>query len=318
MRAIVFEEYGGSNVLKEVAVDRPRPKAGQVLVRVKATSVNPVDIQARRGDYADLIKLPGRLGVDVAGVIEAVGDGVVGLSSGDEVFYVPRLLQNEGAYGEYHVEDADIVALKPENLSFEEAATMPLAAGTAWECLVDRARIQPGDRVLVHGGAGGVGIYAVQIARAAGAFVVATCRTEHLQFVEGIGADAVIDYRADNREKRCLEANSGRGFDIILDTVGRKTIETDLALLADFGQLVSIVDQTTPQNLIQGWAKNAALHFVLTTQRVERLNRLRDLAEHGRLKPVIEQTLPLASAHKAHDLVEAGNRRGKIVLVIGD
>lgn len=314
MRAVIFERFGGPDVLREVELDRPIPGPRQVLVRVKASSVNPVDIQTRRGDYAELTPAPGRLGVDVSGIVEAVGNSVSEFRPGDEVFYAPRLLQNEGGYAEYHTEDADIVALKPATLSFEEAAALPLAAGTAWECLIERGQIEPGEQLLIHGASGGVGVYAVQIAHAAGAFVVATCRAENADFVKGLGADVVVDYRADRLSELLREATKGRGFSAILDTVGAGTIENSLSLLAPFGRIISIVDHSRPQNLVHGWEKNATLHFVLTTQKRERLQRLADMAERGLLRPVIEKILPLAEAREAHELVEAGARCGKIVL----
>jgi NADPH:quinone reductase len=314
MRAIVFESFGGPEVLKEVPITCPSPGPGQILVHVKATSVNPIDIQTRRGDYADLTPLPGRLGVDVAGIVEQVGDGVINLRPGDEVFYVPRLLNNEGSYATHHVEDADIVAKKPANLTFQEAAALPLAAGTAWECLVERARIEPGERILVHGGAGGVGVYAVQIAHAAGAFVVATCRPENADFVLGLGADAVVDYRVPDLASRLMGVTAGRGFHVVMDTVGGKTIENSYGLLAEFGRVVTIVDHSTPQNLVRGWEKNASTHFVFTTQRRERLDRLRTLAERKLIRPIVEQIISLKNAAEAHRLSEVGGRRGKIVL----
>lgn len=317
MRAITFEEFGGPDVLVEREIARPKPGARQVQVRVKATSVNPLDIQTRRGDYASTTSLPGRLGVDVAGIVEAIGQSVSTFKPGDEVFYVPKLLENDGGYAEYHVEDEEIVAPKPAGLSFEQAAALPLAAGTAWECLIERGNLRAGERVLVHGGAGGVGVFAVQIARAAGAFVAATGRQEHTEFLKNLGASTVIDYRSQDLVTQLAETTGGQGFDVILDTVGQDTIARSLELLAQFGRIVSIVDQSVPQNLLSGWEKNASVHFVFTTQSKKRLERLKDLVERGLLKPEIERTLPLSQAAEAHRLVETGQRRGKIILCVG-
>lgn len=314
MRAIVFERFGGPEVLVERAIAPLVPGPGQVLVRVMAAAVNPVDIQTRRGDYRSATPLPGRLGVDVAGIVEQVGDAVEDLTVGDEVFYSPRLLANEGGYATHHVEDAAIVARKPANLSFAEAAALPLAGGTAWECLVERAALASGERVLIHGGAGGVGVYAVQLASALGAFTAATCRAEQAGFVRDLGADVTIDYRSPERHARLLEAGGGKGFDVILDTVGGTAIADSFELLAPFGRIATIVDHSTPLNLLRAWDRNATVHFVFTTQRRDRLDRLRTLVEQGAVKPVVERVLPLAAAAEAHRLVEAGGRRGKIVL----
>ncbi|MEZ0471547.1 quinone oxidoreductase family protein [Luteimonas salinilitoris] len=230
------------------------------------------------------------------------------------MYYVPRLLSNEGGYATHHVEDAAIVALKPPGLGFEEAAALPLSAGTAWECLIERGKLEPGERILVHAGTGGVGIYAIQIARATGAFVVTTCRSEQADFVKSLGADIAIDYRAPDLDARLANATDGRGFDLVLDTIGGDAIERGCGQLADGGRLVSIVDHALPQNLIRGWERNIQLHLVLTTQRRQRLELIGALVEKGLLVPVIERTLPLEDAAQAHRLIEAGGRRGKIVL----
>ncbi|WP_083191096.1 zinc-binding dehydrogenase [Legionella jamestowniensis] len=298
-------------------IDQPTPNPGddEVLVRVKAASVNPVDIQTRRGDYNDSITLPARLGVDCAGIIEKVGKGVHGFQIGDEVYYVPRLLENEGSYATHHVEKATIVAKKPETISFEQAATLPLSAGTAWECLIERGRLKSGDKVLIHGGAGGVGVYAIQIAKFFGAHVVTTSGLHNKDFVEMLGADVSYDYRKELLYQE-LHQDYPAGFDIILDTVGQKTIENSLSLLATSGRLVSIVDMSEPQNLISGWLVNAELHFVFTTQSAKRLAEIAKVVDAGGIKPIIERVMKLSEIVLAHDLIEAGNRKGKIVISI--
>ena len=314
MRVVQFSDFGGPEVLDIETVPDPEPGPGEVLVRVRATSVNPVDIQLRRGNYPEEVKFPARIGVDVAGVIEKVGPGASRFAVGDEVFYVPRLLENEGSYADLHVEREAIVARKPSSLTFAEAAALPLAAGTAWECLIERARLQAGQRVLVHGGSGGVGIYALQIASGAGAHVTATCRSQSFDMVRSLGANACFDYREPDLYGRLARDPTER-FDVILDTVGGKTIENSLSLLKPFGQVVSIVDQSTPQNLISGWAVNGSIHFVFTTQNAARLDRLRDFVDSGRLKPVIEKEYALDEVVEAHRLIERGHRSGKIVLI---
>lgn len=252
MKVVMIEQFGPPSVMKLMDQPTPYPGHDEVLVRVKAASVNPVDIQTRRGDYGHAIALPARLGVDCTGVIQKVGKGVHDFHVGDEVFYVTRLLANEGSYATHHVEKASIVANKPKTLSFEQAATLPLAAGTTWECLIERGRLKSGDKVLIHGGAGGVGVYAIQIAKFFEAHVVTTSGLRNKNFVNDLGANVSYDYRKESLYEE-LRQDYSSGFNIILDTVGQKTIENSLSLLAHSGRLVSIVDMTEPQNLIKGW-----------------------------------------------------------------
>lgn len=314
MRAIVAEQNGGPEVLQIKDVPRPTPGIGEVLVKVEAAAVNPFDAQVRRGDYAAYMPTPFKMGVDVSGTVEVVGEDVSTLAVGDEVFYSARVLSNEGGYAEYHVEQAQLIAKKPKDLSFAEAAALPIAASTAWVCLIERGRLKAGDRVLIHGGSGGVGLFALQVARLAGAEVVATSRKDVKDLVESLGADKTVDYHdADAWDQ--LAAHSHGGYDVILDLVGGETIEKSLGLLATGGRVVSIVDQPDTQNLYAGWGFNAEIHLVFLTPSAERLTRLGSLTARGLLKPVVEQTLPLEQAEQAHRLIEAGGRKGKIVLV---
>lgn len=314
MRAIVAEKNGGPEVLEIKDVTQPTPAVGEVLVKVEAAAVNPFDAQVRRGDYAAYMPTPHKLGVDVSGTVAAVGEGVDTLAVGDDVFYSTRVLSNEGGYAEYHVEQAQLIAKKPKNLSFVDAAALPIAASTAWVCLIERGRLKAGDRVLIHGGSGGVGLFAVQIGRLAGAEVVATSRKDVQDLVQSLGANNTFDYRdADAWDQ--LAAHSNGGYDVIIDLVGGDTIQKSLSLLAAGGRVVSIVDQPNPQSLYDGWGFNAEIHLVFLTPSAARLTRLGNLTARGLLKPVVEQTLPLEQAAEAHHLIEAGGRTGKIVLI---
>ncbi|MFY0611853.1 MAG: NADP-dependent oxidoreductase [Hyphomicrobiaceae bacterium] len=313
MRAIIGKRFGSPDRLELREVPTPTPGLGELLVKVEATSVNPLDIQTRRGDYADYVSQPFKLGVDVAGVVAAIGNGVENFAVGDEVFYSTRVLENEGGYAEYHTERADLVARKPASLSFAEAATLPIAASTAWVCLLERGRLRPGDRVLVLGGSGGVGLFAVQVARLSGAHVVATGRNEAQGLVRELGADATVDYRQPD-SWQAVKALAPDGYDIVVDLVGGDAIQQSLGLLAPGGRIVSIVDQPKPQNLYQGWEFNAEVHLVFLSPSAERLGKVAAVVERGLLKPIIERTLPLADAAEAHRLIEAGGRAGKIVL----
>ncbi|MEO9862549.1 zinc-binding dehydrogenase, partial [Yoonia sp.] len=245
MRAIIAKTNGGPEVLVLKDIPKPTPGIGEVLVKVAAASVNPFDAQVRRGDYANYMPTPHQLGVDVSGTVEAIGEGVDTLAVGDDVFYSARVLSNEGGYAEYHVERAELIAKKPKDLSFVDAAALPIAASTAWVCLIERGRLKAGDRVLIHGGSGGVGLYAVQIAHLTGAEVVASSRNGAQELVESLGADITVDYRdADAWDQ--LAAHSGGGYDVIIDLVGNDTIQKSLGLLAAGGRVVSIVDQPNP------------------------------------------------------------------------
>ncbi|WP_299298506.1 NADP-dependent oxidoreductase [uncultured Tateyamaria sp.] len=314
MRAIVVNQNGGPEVLELTDVPQPTPGVGEVLVKVEAAAVNPFDAQVRRGDYAAYMPTPHKLGVDVSGTVVAIGEGVDTLAVGDDVFYSTRVLSNEGGYAEYHVEQAQLIAKKPKDLSFVDAAALPIAASTAWVCLIERGRLQAGDRVLIHGASGGVGLFAVQIGRLTGAEVVATSRADVQDLVQSLGADTTINYRDPNAWDQ-LATHSNGGYDVIIDLAGGDTIQKSLGLLAPGGRVVSIVDQPNPQSLYDGWGFNAEIHLVFLTPSADRLAKLASLTARGLLKPVVEQTLPLEKAAEAHRLIEAGGRTGKIVLV---
>lgn len=314
MKAVVLTTFGGAENLKIQTVPKPIPKANQVLVRVCATSINPVDYQTRRGDYKDLVRLPAIIGVDVSGVIEAVGEAVTEFEMGNEVYYSPQVFGESGSYAQYHVADTGIVALKPSNLSHIEAACFPLAGGTAWDCLVTRGNLQIGESVLIHAGAGGVGSIAIQLAKAMGAYVFATCSSKNLDFVREIGADRPIDYKNENYTEIIRQATRNRGVDLVLDTIGGETIQRSLEIIRSFGRLVSIVDIATPQSLFEAWGKNLTIHFVLAPQYRAKLDALTKLIERTQLRPVIDSKLSWDQVVQAHQLLEQGGTRGKIVL----
>ncbi|MBR8657564.1 alcohol dehydrogenase catalytic domain-containing protein, partial [Achromobacter sp. Marseille-Q0513] len=194
MKAIVLKSFGGPESFELCDVPKPVPQAGQVLVRVHATSINPLDYQVRRGDYPDLVPLPAITGHDVSGVVEAVGPGVTAYTPGDEVWYTPQIFEGQGSYAEYHVAAEGIVGRKPAALSHLEAASLSLVGGTAWEALVARAGLRVGENILIHGGAGGVGHVAIQLAKAIGARVLTTVREANFAFAREMGADVLIDY----------------------------------------------------------------------------------------------------------------------------
>lgn len=319
MKAITLNAFGGPDAFELRDVPTPEPQAGQVLVRVQATSINPLDYQVRRGDYPDLVPLPAITGHDVSGVVEAVGPGVTAFSPGDEVWYTPQIFDGPGSYAEYHVAAESIVGKKPPALSHLEAASLTLVGGTAWEALVVRAALRVGESILVHGGAGGVGHVAIQLAKAMGARVYTTVREANFGFARSLGADGVIDYEKEDYVDAIMRETAGRGVDVIFDTIGGNTLSRSPDALAQLGRVVTIVDIAQPQNLVQAWGKNASYHFVFTRQNRGKLDDLSALVARGQLRPHVGAVYPLADIALAHARLESPNNglRGKIAIAVG-
>lgn len=319
MKAQLLTSFGGPQSFELRDVPKPVPQAGQVLVRVQATSINPLDYQVRRGDYADLVPLPGITGHDVSGVVEEVGPGVTAFVPGDEVWYTPQIFGGPGSYAEYHVAAESIVAKKPASLTHLEAASLTLVGGTAWEALAVRAQLKAGESILIHGGAGGVGHVVIQVAKAMGAKVFTTVREDNFEFVRGLGADVTIDYTKEDYVEAILRETDGHGVDVVFDTIGGDTLTRSPDVLAQLGRVVSIVDIAKPQNLIQAWGKNASYHFVFTRQNRGKLDELSALIERGQLKPHIGAVYPLADIGQAHARLESPDNglRGKIAIAVG-
>lgn len=321
MRVMELVHFGGADeafVSRELP--RPVPGPGQILVRVMATSVNPLDLQTRRGDYRDEVALPAVIGNDVSGVVVETGPGADEFQAGDEVWYLAPVFAGQGTYAEFHVVDQALVARKPAGLSHIEAAGLALVGVTVWEALVERAGLRVGERVLVHGGAGGVGSVAIQLARALGAEVVTTARARDHEFVTELGADTAIDFSTGDYVPQVREMG---GVDVVLDTVGGDTLSRSPEVLADRGRVVSIVDIAEPQNLLAAWGVNAAYHFVFVSPDRAKLEVLGRLVDQGKLRPVIGAVLPLADVAQAHTLLEGGTTsdgrrrpRGKIAIAV--
>lgn len=318
MKALVLTSFGGPESFELRDVPKPVAGAGQVLVRVHATSINPLDYQVRRGDYRDLVPLPSITGHDISGVVEAVGPGVTAFAPGDEVWYTPQIFDGPGSYAEYHVAAENIVGKKPSSLSHLEAATLTLVGGTAWEALVVRAALRVGESILIHGGAGGVGHVAIQLAKAVGAKVFTTVREENFEFVRNLGADVLIDYDKEDYVDAIMRETKGRGVDVVFDTIGGDTLTRSPDALAQLGRVVSIVDTAQPQNLIQAWGKNASYHYVFTRQNRGKLDELSALVERGQLRPHIGAIYSLADIPRAHARLETPNNglRGKIAIAV--
>jgi NADPH2:quinone reductase len=314
MKAMVVRAWGGPERLEAADMPKPAPAKNQVLVRVRAASVNPVDYKIRcGGDWAQLPK-PSILGYDAAGIVEAVGDNVTHLAVGDEVFYSAKIFGRQGTYAEYHVEDADIVGKKPSGLSFEQAAALPLAAITAYDSVITFFQTKPGDTVLVHAGAGGVGCYAVQLAKAAGARVLATGRRENEAFIRDLGADVVIDYRATKFEDEVLRLTNGKGVDAAFDTVGGDTIPRSVPCVRPYGKLANIAG-------IEGSVgamgiRNQTLYCGFMERTAAKIQALATLVERGQVRAVIDSTFPLERVGDAHKKLEGGGMKGKAVIVV--
>ncbi len=318
MRAMVTPEFGGPDLFEERDVERPEPGPGEVLVRVVAAGTNPVDTKFRAAGDSMGLEAPVILGADVSGVVEEVGPGVTDLAVGDEVYYTPEVFGpgSNGAYAEYDVAKAAIVAKKPANLSHEEAAAVPLAGGTAYEAIVRRLKVRVGETVLVHGGAGGVGHFAVQIAKAAGARVIATAGSDNQQTLKDLGADVAVDYRQDDVAAVALDDTAGAGVDAVFDTVGGDTVVQSIAYTRPFGRIATILGgrgDFTPL-----YQKNQTLYGVFLTRERARLEELTLLIERGQVKPLVEEVLPLNEVGRAHERLESGHGRGKIVLRVAE
>lgn len=304
MKAAVLKEFGPVENFEIVEIAMPKPGFREVLVRVFATSVNPLDFQVRRGDYKNELELPVITGHDVSGEIVEVGPGVENFKVGDEVYYTPEIFKGQGSYAQYHCAHESIVGLKPKNISHLEAATLPLAAGTAWEMLVTRAQLKINQSILIHGGAGGVGIPTIQIAKAMGAIVFTTARKVHHEFLIELGADYVIDYENENYITAIQQLTNNKGVDVIIDTLGGNTLSDSGKILSQLGQVVTLVDIEKPQNLIEAWGKNATYHFVFTRQNRNKMDELTKLVENNKLKPILNKVFSLSEIGKAHSLLE--------------
>jgi NADPH:quinone reductase-like Zn-dependent oxidoreductase len=307
MKAVRFHEFGGPEVLRYEDAPRPTPGEGEVLVRVHAAGVNPVDWKVRQGGLRGLApSLPQIPGFDVAGVVAQVGEGVERLEVGDAV-YGYLSLRRGGAYAEYVVAAEGELAAKPEQLSFVEAAAMPLAGLTAWQALFNTAALEAGQTVLVHAGAGGVGHFAVQLAHWRGAKVITTASERNHEFLRGLGADVVIDYRTQRFDQ------IARDVDVVLDSIGGETQRRSLDVLKPGGFLVSIVGSPDERALEERDLRGAGM---LVQPRAAQLDVLAELVADGKLRPEVSLVLPLAEAARAHEQSQTLHARGKIVLEV--
>lgn len=331
MRALMMTQYGDvTTSLEFQSREVPTPGPTEVLIEVRAASVNPIDYKVLRGDFKVLQKLqfPAPIGRDVSGTITAVGSEVRRFKIGDEVF--SRVSEDHvGTLAEYVTADEAHIAHKPDNLSHEEAASLPLVSLTSYQALVDIANLKPGDKILIHAGSGGIGSQAIQLAKLKGAFVATTTSTKNVAMVRGLGADVVIDYKRQDYRKELS------GYDVVYDTLGGDYTRDAFEIINEGGRVVSIVgavdDQTAKQMglnlLLRGLLalkarpitkaakhKSALYRLLRMTANGDQLTELAELYGRNEMRPVVGQTFPFERTKEAFELLTTGRARGKLVI----
>ena len=303
-----MHSFGGSDVLKLEELPIPAPGPGEVLIRVEAASVNPVDYKIRSGDFKpEGLQTPLTLGRDVSGVVAQTGRDVQHLNSGDPVYAL--LDMDHGGYAEFAVAKAEQAVRKPARLDHLHAAAVPLAAITAWQGLFDHGKLRAGERVLIHGAAGGVGHFAVQFAKDRGAYVIATARAEDAELLKKWGADEVIDYKTERFEDRA------RDIDLVFDLVAGETQQRSWNCLKPGGRLVSTLQPPSQSEAAKHQARGEI--FMAQPNGAE-LAQIGELIDRGKVTVFLQQTFPLAEVRRAHDHVENEHIRGKVVLAVGN
>ncbi len=309
MKAVRIHEFGDVDVLKYEDIEQPEPQAGEVLVRVRAAGINPIDCLCRTMPIPGITAghFPYILGLDISGTVVALGEGVTQFAPGDEVYG----LQPKG-YSEYIAAPVTDLALKPQRLTHQEAAGLPLAGLTAWQALFDTAHLQAGQTVFISGGAGGVGHYAIQLAKWKGAQVVTTTSTRNVEFVRELGADVIIDYT----QQTFIE--SIKDVDVVLDTVGGDVLKDSFQVVKRGGSIVSLRghhgvkalgDQLAPQY-------GVAFAVIVAHPSGAQMAEMAKLANVGQLKTHLDAVFPLKDVAQAHKLSEGGHVRGKLVLTL--
>lgn len=310
MKAVAMHSFGGPEVLKYEDVPRPEPKEDQILIRVVAASLNPVDAAVRQGYVKPLTgeKFPLITGYDVAGVVEKAGAKVTKFKVGDAV-YAFLSLKNGGGYAEYAVATEEEARLKAAGISFEQAAAVPLAGETAWQALIDTAKLQAGQTVLIHGGSGGVGSFAIQIAKATGAKVIATASTANQDLLKQLGADQAIDYTAAKFE------DIVKDVDVVLDAVGKDVLQRSYGVVKKGGIIVTIAGRA---DKVEVEKRGIRAESIMVMPKAESLDALSKLIDAKKLTPIVSKTLPLSDAAKAQEEVARRHTRGKVVLKVSE
>jgi alcohol dehydrogenase len=310
MRAVTVHEFGGPEVLQVEEIDKPTPKENEVLIEVHASGLNPVDIKSISKDshFRSSMHLPVTPGMDLAGVVEMVGKGVNNIQAGDKVFGQAGVLRKgSGAFAEYAVTSEDSIALMPGNLNFIEAASIPLAAASAYEAIFTHMKLKSGQKILIHGGSGGIGSFAIQLAKHVGAHVTATASHEGIEFARHLGADHVLDYKTTSFDEKV------RDYDAVLDTVGGDTYRKSFQVVKPGGIIVSMLAKPDEELMRQ-----TGVRAVLEMTRVDRkvLSEIARLVEDGVLTVNISRTFPLEATRQAYEAKEKQHILGKIAIDI--
>jgi NADPH:quinone reductase-like Zn-dependent oxidoreductase len=305
MKAIRIHQYGGPEVLAEVEMQRPTASPDEVLIKVHAAAINPIDWKMRAGHVKQVFPLtfPATLGWDVSGTVEEAGNKVTQFKRGEEVY----ALVKGGGYAEYVVAPATVVAKKPRAVDHVHAAAVPVSGLTALQALFEVAQLRAGQKVLIHAAAGGVGNFAVQLAKAKGAYVIGTASSKNQAFLRELGVDQTVDYQKTRFE------DAVRDVDVVLDTLGGETQERSFKVLKKGGILVSLVQPPSQESATKYGVR--ALFYGGHASSSD-LTEIAKLIDDGQVKPVVETVLPLADARRAHELSETGHTRGKIVLKV--
>jgi len=308
MTAVLIRQFGGPDVLRVEETPRPVPGPGELLVAVHAAAVNPVDTSVRAGHAQDIAnaRLPYIPGYDLSGVVVEVGEGTTRFSPGDEVLAMLHLGRG-GAYAEYAVVKDAEAAAKPASVSHSEAASLPLVALTAWQALFQTADLQPGETVLIHAGAGGVGSVAIQLAKWRGATVIATASERNHEFLRSLGADVVLDYTTQPFE------DVARDVDVVLDPIGGDTQVRSLETMRDGGRLVGLMGLT---QAARSPGRGIRARAILVDPDSAQLRQIGELVDGGHIRPIVSHLLPLEQAPEAHRQSETRRTRGKIVLEV--
>lgn len=332
MKSFLIDRYAKGGPLRFGDSPEPELRDNDVMVEIHAASVNVLDNKIRDGEFKLILpyRLPLVLGNDVAGVVVRVGANVRKFKPGDEVYARPAQ-GRIGTFAEYIAIDEADVALKPNNLTMEEAASIPLVALTAWQVLVERANVQKGQKVLIHAGSGGVGTVAIQLAKHLGAYVATTTSTGNIDLVKSLGADIVVDYKKDDFEKVL------RGYDVVLNSLGKDTLEKSLAVLKPGGKLISISGPPDPDFARQnglGWPLRQVMRllssgirrkskrlggsysFLFMTANGGQLEKITSLIEAGDIRPVVDRVFPFEKTNEALDHVQTGRAKGKVVIAV--
>lgn len=304
MRAVRYHAFGEAEVLQVEQIPIPQPQVGEVLVRIYAAGVLPVDWKIRRGLFPMPVQFPLIPGTAFSGVVEAIGEGVSNWQIGQSVFG----RSTKGTYAEYTTASEDAIVLKPASISYEEAASLSGGATTAWRAIISEGKVKPNERVLIHGAAGGVGLFAVQFAKGLGAEVIGTAGPANLDYVSSLGADVIIDYTSERFEEIVKDV------DFVLDTVGGETLARTWSVLKPGGRLASIAGQ--PPLEIAKQHDITLIRPGVATQ--EDLIAIADLIEEGKLMINIEQSFALEDVRQAHEKSQTGHGRGRIVLRLRD